>query len=949
MPYKTVVSILLMVLSLFSGSASTFRPVVRNFTPKDYGASLDNWKSVQGSDGHIYVANYGGVLDYDGNRWSCAATHDWNVRAVFCDGDRIYAGGHREFGYFQRNVYGDLDYTSLSSGCLNHDVAFEEFWHIFKHDDKIWFQSFDGYYVYDGDKITSVHLDERPLYIFNVGSRIYAQIINGDFCRVDGSGYHTLVSRTDLADDNVVAVLQAAEGVMLLCTEKHGLYSWSGGTVEKFITEVDDELTQFRINRAKTFGQGSSIILGTLRNGLYCVGVDGRLKWVCNMANGLNDNNILDINIDRRDNAWICMRSGLALLYTGEPFTMLVPENPDMQFGMVYDIDLDSGGNSIYMATNNGAYAYKIDDRRIINIAGADGQNWYVRNLGCQQIFLGHNDHTKLIIDDRAVVVPPVIYNSGTCVQKCFYGGRDILIEGSYHDIRIYTRLGDRWSYHSTVENFGIPIRQIEVNDQGWIWVTLFNSGVFRFRLSDDLRRATDIRRLKFEGCSAATKSYVMKAYGQILLSVGDRVYKYDDFEQKYSRFTKFDKFLKGAPMMSISEIDEEHIWIATAGKFFLVSHADNDYVLKKTLTDNFVDRFCNDSHNRISNAGQKVWFPFNNAIVQYDQRGDADPASGDYAPLTFSKIYSVDNVNHITRLPLADASGAFPEVSGAVTFEISYPFYGSQPVSYRYTLKGDDGESQFVSDEATKTYSGLSHGDYRLTVEALNPCGLSVASATYGFEVLQPWYVRWYFILLYVVLLAGAITMYYRWRTAKTLKDQQKAFEAEKVKQQLKMVEQQRIIEQQRQQLLETEIVNKSKEISSLTFDIITRNSAADKLKSNLSALCESGAISAKEKDSILKHFDTTRSNNDFWDIYQKNFDLIHENFFKNLRSAYPNLSAGDLRLCAFLRLNMPTKDIAQVTNVSIRGVETARSRLRKKLGIDARTNLVNFLIDFN
>lgn len=190
---------------------------------------------------------------------------------------------------------------------------------------------------------------------------------------------------------------------------------------------------------------------------------------------------------------------------------------------------------------------------------------------------------------------------------------------------------------------------------------------------------------------------------------------------------------------------------------------------------------------------------------------------------------------------------------------------------------------------------------------------------------------------------------MYYRWRTAKTLKDQQKAFEAEKVKQQLKMVEQQRIIEQQRQQLLETEIVNKSKEISSLTFDIITRNSAADKLKSNLSALCESGAISAKEKDSILKHFDTTRSNNDFWDIYQKNFDLIHENFFKNLRSAYPNLSAGDLRLCAFLRLNMPTKDIAQVTNVSIRGVETARSRLRKKLGIDARTNLVNFLIDFN
>ncbi len=61
-----------------------------------------------------------------------------------------------------------------------------------------------------------------------------------------------------------------------------------------------------------------------------------------------------------------------------------------------------------------------------------------------------------------------------------------------------------------------------------------------------------------------------------------------------------------------------------------------------------------------------------------------------------------------------------------------------------------------------------------------------------------------------------------------------------------------------------------------------------------------------------------------------------------------YPSLTPVDLRFCALLRLNLSTKDIAKFTSLTVRGVETARYRLRKKLDIKDKESLVQFLIDF-
>jgi tetratricopeptide (TPR) repeat protein/DNA-binding CsgD family transcriptional regulator len=86
--------------------------------------------------------------------------------------------------------------------------------------------------------------------------------------------------------------------------------------------------------------------------------------------------------------------------------------------------------------------------------------------------------------------------------------------------------------------------------------------------------------------------------------------------------------------------------------------------------------------------------------------------------------------------------------------------------------------------------------------------------------------------------------------------------------------------------------------------------------------------------------------ADNDSWKEFELRFNQVHSDFYTTLRKLYPGLSPADEKLCAFLRLNMSSKEIAAITQQSIKSVEVARARLRKKLNLTNTTsNLVTHL----
>src|SRR6476659_11321000 len=84
-------------------------------------------------------------------------------------------------------------------------------------------------------------------------------------------------------------------------------------------------------------------------------------------------------------------------------------------------------------------------------------------------------------------------------------------------------------------------------------------------------------------------------------------------------------------------------------------------------------------------------------------------------------------------------------------------------------------------------------------------------------------------------------------------------------------------------------------------------------------------------------------------WENFAKHFDKVHSDFVVKLKEKHPAITGNEMKLSAYLRMNLSTKEIAQLMNISVRGVEISRYRLRKKLGIPTEMNLFEYLMGLN
>ena len=104
---------------------------------------------------------------------------------------------------------------------------------------------------------------------------------------------------------------------------------------------------------------------------------------------------------------------------------------------------------------------------------------------------------------------------------------------------------------------------------------------------------------------------------------------------------------------------------------------------------------------------------------------------------------------------------------------------------------------------------------------------------------------------------------------------------------------------------------------------------------------------LTGEQLRRIQKVIDDGMTDERDWNLFEDSFNEAHESFFKKLKAQHPDLVPNDLKLCAYLRMNMSSKEMASLLNISLRGVEIRRYRLRKKLNLMHDKNLVEFLME--
>lgn len=149
------------------------------------------------------------------------------------------------------------------------------------------------------------------------------------------------------------------------------------------------------------------------------------------------------------------------------------------------------------------------------------------------------------------------------------------------------------------------------------------------------------------------------------------------------------------------------------------------------------------------------------------------------------------------------------------------------------------------------------------------------------------------------------------------------------------------------KQQKLQDEIEFKNKELTSNVMSLMKKNEILSEVTNKLIEV-EKQAVKEETKTALNRIAkDIERSTQEkIWDEFELRFKQVHSEFYERLNKRFPDLSPNEQRLCAFLRLNLSSKEIAALTNKNTRSVEMARFRLRKKLGISAQEiNLISFI----
>ena len=939
--------LLFCVFSLFSslsrGSSIPFSPIVRSYSVSNYNAGIQNWSVAQDERGIMYIGNNKGLLEFDGNRWKLHELPTKNiVRTVYIGEDgKIFVGSFEEFGYFERDSLDSLVYHSLKDEVKDFRFQNDEIWSIVPVQDEIVFQSFGSLFIYDGHTVRGIRTKSLPLNLFQVGDTFYSQLINEGLSIFINDGFEHLIDRKLLGDSDVMAGLSYDDGALLL-TRNSGGFIYQHGKVVKWHTECDAELEKYTVNRA-VMTKDSCYIIGTISNGVYAIDKKGRLLWKENTDSRLQNNTVLGLYCDADNNVWVALDEGIAYILNNS--LVYYYEPPYRKIGMIYDVLVKE--DEAYVASNQGVYRMKSGKLELV--PGLEEQAWYVKEWG-NQILCGHNKGTFQISGLQASLISDV--RGAMCMREIYHEGRPLLLQGTYTFLNLYKENASGvWSFLNSLGGFTHMVRGIEMDHRGNIWVKHLRKGLFRLRISPDLKRVEDLKMYMELGDVKDGNFSLFKINGRVVFSNGKAFYTYEDMTDAIIPYEVMNEQLpelKG--INDVSHAGGHMYWFVSGRMAYLVKCEMNVFQIEHRIPFSLFEGLSIEERAAMvyDKGSKSSYLCLNNAIARIDADSSLLYKSSVKRSLWVSGItVEAEWTGKKKQLSVQEENKIEAEFS-TVCFSLCYPVYNNYTYKVRYKLEGLN--DQWVDNERSleKKYTRLPFGSYVFKAEVYDGNQI-LASTTLPFVILRPWYLSYWAISGYV--LAGLILLlllqYIVYQSVKKKKD--RVIEQQRIAHQAEIEQQEKKIIELEKEQLEADLRFKSKELSGVVMTNIAHQEFLNSLKEEIQQQKLSGQYTRKNLDKLLALVNNNIvSDEESWNMFQANFDRIHENFFRNLKQQYPDLTSGDLRFCALLRLNLPTKEIAKLLNISIRGVDAARYRLRKKFNLPQEDSLTDFMINF-
>jgi hypothetical protein len=960
---KTI-KILLMVVFFYQNANILMTqevPHTLNFTKNDYHAQNQNWSIAQSPDGEMFFGNGDNLLRFDGVDWSTMPLPNKQIiRSVAADSRaRIYVGGFAEFGFFEKNAFGNLEYTSLSKNVKFEKVKKEEIWHIVVTPKAIYFQSFSTIYKFDNQEVTVLSPPDNIMFLRPVNGRLILPVIakglyeltaDNDFRFIEGSGF--------LAKKIVSTILPFGNDGLLIGTARDGIFVFENKQFKEWARSTQTLSRDFQLNKGVQLSNGN-YAFGTILNGIYLLRPDGSTIYHINKENGLQNNTVLSMHEDKAQNLWLGLDKGIDLVDLTVPITFF--QDRSGKIGSVYAAAVFN--HQLFVGTNQGLF-YKTDGSaenfKLLN--GTQGQVWDVQKID-NQLFIGHNTGS-FILNEKNVLTKISDITGGWCLipfrisDRGFRIGQPtsdnrhpkseaLFLQGTYTGIAVYRKdVNGQWSFVKKINDFAEPTKKIALDKAGNLWAINAYHQLFRLKINEKLENLSKNTEGSLSMKIGTTLKYDFSKIGEALyFKADDGYYIFDNSKGGFQKLINNQRLIDSSFILHPSSFSNR-----------INSHLDNaklrdgiDNDLLKIHTD-FVEIITNnnqtirlrlklipDYETVLSLDSSRYLLGLDDGYAIFNKKNTPNNAS--FSPKSLIRLYAKDgavfsfypsdSVKNILQLP--------PQYR-ALRIDVALPFF-TDAARFSYFLSGQSSEWSILESATSHEFANLTAGKhvFRLKNDITN------AEQVIEFEILPYWYETIWAKIAYILAAIGVVFLLIKFHKIE-LNNQRLRIEAGM----LRELEQERI--KADNERLHHDNINKSQDLANSTMGIIRKNEILIEIKEELDGIkSERGKLfSDKYYKKLSAMIENNLSSEENWRIFEKNFNEVHEDFLKRLNTEFTDLTPGDLKLAAYLRMNLTSKEISPLLYISVRGVENKRYRLRKKLNLHEEDNLTEFILKY-
>ncbi len=964
---KRLISYFSVLIFLFNiNNVYAIQPSVRNFSRKVSNAGTQNWHIIQEKNDWMYFANNSGLLEYDGNRWTVYPIRNYtNVRSLYYDDqtNRIYAGAFNEFGYYERSKSGLLQYYSLVEKVKENERSFNEIWNIHKIENTFYFQGDKEIFCFKANKMSRFAFQHKIDCSAVVNNSLIVASTENGVTFLNGDMFMSLPYSDMLKNKKICAILPFQKTKILFVTDFHGLYVFDGQTVTQLKTDIDSFLSENQVFCAAI--EGSKVAFGTVRKGLVVKDFDNNTSVFSNTFSGMQNNTILSVAFDHQHNLWLGLDKGIDYVLINSPIYDLFGNS--QLYGAGYSSLLRN--NILYLGTNQGLYTTSYPFTNSPNplsvkiLPKMQGQVWSMRLID-NKIFCGSDHGAFLIEGDNVKQIAGV---PGTWDFRSLKNKSDCVLGCSYQGFFILKKNGGVWQFSNFVSGFDDTGGNFEEDADGYIWFSHWIKGVTRLKLSDDLRKFEKVEPFGTpKGFPSNRDNSLNKLNDQIVFSTQYGFYHLNKSSEKIEHFSEIENiFGIQNQSMKLNMSLKGDIW-CTSYQYVGVAFKQPDSKYKlDTLSFSTIK-------NKLIIGFEQFNFVNENNIIVSTEDG--------FSWLDISKIsreksqfkVSIRNVFLTNERDSVVAGYQSPEnqnqehefkfKNNSLKFEFVAPEYRNDAsVTYSYLLENFDSKWSSYSSVNSKEYTKLRKGTYIFRVRAKSLLEAKTVETSYQFTILPPWYESRLAYLIYLILFAFSVYLlveFIKKKSEKGARDMEAQKELELLEQEKRFEEdakakRKEIIELKNQRL-QYDLRHKSQELASSTMNIIRKNEVLLDISQKLTKVSTEITEKAETKTvlkEIIKMQEDIRHNiehDNNWKKFAENFDLVYENYLMRLSERFPNLTISDKKLCAYLKMDLSSKDIAPLLNMSYRSVEMSRYRLRKKMDLGRDVNLSDFLQNF-